>query len=562
VHSRYRRRLADVALGRRRMVIVLSVRRLFCDEQTCRRRTFAEQVPGLTVRYARRTHTPLLRAVLEQVAVALAGRAGARLAGTLQARASRSTMLRLLLALPDPPAATPRVLGVDDFALRRGQVYGTVLVDCQSGKPVELLAGREAQPLADWLAAHPGVEVICRDRSGAYAEGARTGAPNAVQVADRFHLWQNLGKAVERVVARHHDCLRPPTPEPLEQPAPLPAPTQPEPGQPEPVGQFQERARRHHQVVHDLVGQGHGMRAIARQLGWGRHTVQRYARAQSWQELADGKWQGTRTSKLDPFKPDLRQGWEQGCTNAAELYRQITARGFAGSYGLVRDFLDQYRSAPGPIAPAPPTVRAVTGWLTRHPDRLTADEQSQLQAILERCPQLRAATGHIRWFGEMLTGLRGQDLPAWISAVRADDLPGLGSFAAGLEADFDAVTCGLTTRWSSGVVEGRVNHKDGQTADVRPGRPAAVTQTGTPHSDTTMTLCQRGRFHHEMWARSHFPELDPVEGLWANLKGRELANRCCADRRELIATAQVGSIRARRDPDLLRSFLAGTGLTI
>jgi transposase len=461
VHSRYRRRLGDVGVGGRRVVIVLGVRRLFCNNQNCQQRTFAEQVEGLTVRYGRRT--PLLRGLLEQVAVALAGRAGARLVGQLHARASRSTLLRLLMSLPDPEhaAVTPRVLGVDDFALRRGQVYGTVLIDCHSGKPVELLAGREAKPLADWLAAHPGVEVICRDRSGAYAEGARTGAPYAVQVADRFHLWQNLGKAVERLVARHRDCLRPPAPEPVE-PQPLeplaPPPASTPLDQPEPVGPFAERARRHHQVVHDLVGQGHGIRSIARQLGWGRHTVQRYARASSWQELVDGKWQGTRTSMLDPFKPHLRQGWEQGCTNAAELYRQLTARGFAGSYGLVRDFLEQYRSLPSAIAPAPPTVRQVTGWLTRHPDRLTADEHLQLQAILERCPQLGAGAGHIRLFGEMLTRLRGQDLAAWISAVRADELPGLCSFAAGLEADLDAVTCGLTTRWSSGPVEGRVNH--------------------------------------------------------------------------------------------------------
>jgi hypothetical protein len=350
---------------------------------------------------------------------------------------------------------------VDDFALRRGQVYGTVLVDCQTSKPVELLAGRDARPLADWLRAHPGVEVICRDRSGAYAEGARLGAPNAVQVADRFHLWQNLGTAVERVVARHRDCLRPPPPEPVEpQPVepPAPPPASAPLGQVQPVGQFAERACRHHQVVHELVAQGHGIRSIARQLGWGRHTVQRYARAASWQELVDGKWQGTRTSVLDPFKPQLRQGWEQGCTNAAELYRQLTALGFAGSYGLVRDFLEQYRASPGPIAPAPPTVRQVTGWLTRHPDSLTEDEQPQLQAILEGCPQLGAAAGHIRLFGEMLTQLTGHNLPAWIRAVRADDVPGLCSFAAGLEADLDAVTCGLTTRWSSGPVEGRVNH--------------------------------------------------------------------------------------------------------
>jgi transposase len=170
-------------------------------------------------------------------------------------------MLRLLMALPDPQAATPRVLG-DDFALRRGQVYGTVLIDCQTGMPVELLAGREAQPPAAWLRTHPGVQVICRDRTDADADGARTGAPGAVQVADRFHLWQNLSKAVERLVARHRDCLRPATLESHEQPAPPPAPVQPEQ-----IGQFAERARRHHAMVHDLVAQGHAVRSIARQLG-------------------------------------------------------------------------------------------------------------------------------------------------------------------------------------------------------------------------------------------------------------------------------------------------------
>jgi transposase len=443
-----------VAVGGRRVVIVLAVRRLFCNER-CQRRTFAEQVEGLTVRYGRRT--PLLRGLLEQVAVALTGRAGARLTQHLHVPASRSTLLRLL-ALPDPEhaAVTPRVLGVDDFALRRGQVYGTVLIDCQSGKPVELLAGREAQPLAAWLTAHAGVEVICRDRSGAYAEGARLGAPEAVQVADRFHMWQNLSKAVERCVARHCGCLRPVDPEPSQR---EPSPPQQEPDQTRAVGRFAERAFRHHALVHELLAQGHGIRAITRHLGWGHHTVQRYARAQSWQELVDGKWQGpvpagstpsSRTcasagSRASPTPPSSIGRSEPWALPAATRWSATTSSTAA---------------APEPMPPVPPSVRQVTGWLTHHPDQLTKDEHLQLKAILQHCPELRAAAGHIRSFGEMLTKLEGHDLPAWIAAVRADadGLPGLGSFAAGLEHDLDAVTRGLTTHWSSGPIEGRVNH--------------------------------------------------------------------------------------------------------
>jgi transposase len=456
VHSRYARTLADAAIGGRQVAIELRVRRFFCTAPGCKRKTFAEQVDGLTTRYARKT--PLLAGVLGTIAVALAGRAGSRLAAGLSVPASKQVLMRLVMATPDPEAATPRVLGVDDFAIRRGQVYGTLLIDCETGAPLDLIEGRDAQPLADWLAAHPGVEVICRDRSGSFADGARTGAPDAVQVADRFHLWQNLAKAAEKCVAAHRGCLAEPGPQPAEGEQAGP---QPEPAQtvhPDPAGKFAERAKRNHALVHGLRAEGRGLREIARHLGWGLHTVQRYDRAATWQELADGRWKGPRASKLDPFKPYLDQHAGGGHGSFTRLFSEIKELGYDGSYSIVRNYLDHIRPEKAPLGEAPPTVRDVTNWLCRRPDTLPEDERPRLKAILDRCPELQAASGQVRAFATMITELTGQDLPQWMAAAREAGLPGISSFARGLEQDLDAVTQGLTMSWSSGPVEGRVNH--------------------------------------------------------------------------------------------------------
>jgi len=458
VHSRYTRRLADVAIGGQRVVIRLAVRRFFCDVPGCPACTFAEQVEGLTTAYARRT--PLLRGTLEAVALALAGRAGARLAAAFALPASRSTLLRLVRALPDPGAGGVAVLGVDDFALRRGHVYGSVLVDMGTHRPVDLLPDREAQTFATWLEEHPGVQVICRDRAGAYADGARTGAPEAIQVADRWHLWHNLAGHVEKAVARHRGCLNEPEPEPPAEPAPQPDLPQIAAGVAD--QRFEDsalvrRTRERYEAVQALRAQGKGIKPIMRELGLAKETVRRFARAASAEDLL-AKARGRRPSVLDDFKPYLHQRWNAGCTNMLQLHTEIKAAGYPGSYSIVRDYLRPFRATgTAPPPPAPPKTRHVASWILRDPATLNNDEQIKLKDVRARCPHLDALAGHVTEFAKILTGRHGDRLDAWIAAVEADDQPDLHSFTTGLQQDLAAVLNGLTLPHSSGAVEGNVN---------------------------------------------------------------------------------------------------------
>jgi transposase len=472
VHGGYARMVADGAAGGRPVLIVLAVRRFRCQNPACPAVTFAEQAAGVTRRYRRRS-VPLL-GMLAGFGLELAGRAGARLAGTLGIAVHPSTVLRLVAAAPEPAAAAvPQVLGVDDFALAKGQVYGTVLVDMGTGAVVDLLPDREAATFEAWLRAHPGVEIICRDRAGNYAEGARAGAPDAIQVADRWHLWHNLAEHADRAVAAHRGCLTEPGPDPAGEPGDAAAAGPAVPVLPDGLRDVAGRERRlvtrtreRHAAVHELLAAGHSLSSASRALGLNRKTIQRFARQPGPDTLLVKAT--SRPGILDPYKPYLGQRWNEGITCAATLHEEIRARGWTGHLHAVERYLRQYRTADGrdrhaprltaSTAPPPPNTRQITSWLLRRPDTLTEDEHAQLAAIRARCPHIDALASHIRSFAEMMTRRTGgTDLEGWLAAAAGSDLPQLRSFAHGIRLDRQAVTHGLTLPWSSGTVEGTVN---------------------------------------------------------------------------------------------------------
>jgi transposase len=294
-------------------------------------------------------------------------------------------------------------------------------------------------------------------------EGSREGAPGAIQVADRFHLRQNLCDAVEKTVMSCRADLREPVPDPGDPESPGPCgdvaaeTTGPASGQAAAGGgRLATRARERHAAVHGLLAQGKNITQVSEMLGLTRHTVRKFARAAAAEQVITGP--SPRSSRLDRFAPYLQQRWDQGCTDAAQLFAEIQAQGYSGSKRSARRYLQPLRAAlTAPVLPPPPpSVREVTRWITSHPDHLTNDEKARLGQVKARSSQLSAAAGHVTAFAEIMTGRHGERLPTWMAAVDLDDLPHLRSFTSGIRRDQAAVTHGLTLEHSSGAVEGNV----------------------------------------------------------------------------------------------------------
>ena len=477
IHSDYGRTLADLPWAQYRVCLQLRVRKWFCGNRRCRRRIFTERLPTVAAPWARRTLRHAQRLIA--LGLALGGKAGVQLGHAWDVVVSRNTLLRMLRKQPPPSFLTPKVLGVDDFALRKRQTYGTVLIDLERRHPVALLPDRTAETVAQWLRAHPGVQVIARDRSTAYANGARHGAPVAIQVADRFHLFQNLREALDQVFGTYSHILDAvnetmgPLPVPLPNGAlavPVPPHAIPLPAQQRAAGRQAHRQALHQQVW-ALHHQGWTAPAIAQQVGLGLRTVQRDLRSTTFagrkrrSDLGD--------SVLNPYKPYLLERWNAGCYNAMRLFRDLRQRGYAGGYGVVAAYARRLRQAqglsPGQRRPrqalpsvAEPLCQPLTprraAWLVlRRETKRTEAEAQQLAHLRAQDTEVAEAIDLAEEFATLVRQRQPAQLDPWLHRAATSTLEALQRFATGLYEDYEAVKAGVTLPWSSGPVEGHIN---------------------------------------------------------------------------------------------------------
>lgn len=474
VHSRYARHLADLPWEGIRVSLHLRVRKFFCQNSDCKQSVFCELLPEVADPYARRTLR--LNDALEVIGYALGGRPGARAADRLGLTASPRTLLRRVRDSAPFSLDPIRVLGVDDWAMRRGVRYGTILVNIEEHKPVDLLPDRKAATLTRWLRKRPGTEVVCRDRASAYADGVRTAAPGALQVADRFHLLMNLRDALERLLGRHHTELREAArgvslhnarkvSGALEFEA-AEGTTQTEavrsPCDEQRKLENRERRVARYEAVKRLSREGMNLSAIARQLGMHRETVRRFLRADCYPEKTPPF---RKPSKVAPFADYLRQRWAEGCYNARQLLRELRGRGYKGCLAALRRYLQPWRKLlPDELrqrqqAPTlrPPSPYHAVWWLLKPAAELEAEEARYVKELCRLSPEIKVGQELAREFQRIVRERCVEVFDQWRESVKASAIGEFERFANGLMKDEAAVRAGLSTAWSSGQVEGQVN---------------------------------------------------------------------------------------------------------
>jgi transposase len=440
-HSWYRRMLQDLPIQGAHTMLVLRICRWRCRLPGCRRLVFAERLPEIASKYARRSHdlSLLVRLFGHQVG----GRPSVRLLDRLGISLAGTTVLRQ--AMRDTPAASsehaPRVLGLDDWAWSKGQRYGTILVDLETRRVVDLLPDRSASGTAAWLKAHPGAEIICRDRHGLYAQGARGGAPQARQVADRFHLLQNLRELLETEFSQQRGPTRRdrmPTTVPEQQPSP-PVPSSNRSALEE---QFSIVRQLHHRRV--------SVADIVRQTGLSRRRVDKWVRLETLPER--------NRMQLGPCSPGfyyrhLSQRWAENVTGIRQLLSEIQKLGFTGSRSRLADYLSAWRSDVGNACPK--TVNVISEMLPIDP--VTGRRISSLTASVLCMKPFAEAHDLVLRFQTMLRYGHLHHLSQWIAAAAKSEVYALQRFAKALKRDRDVIRNAIVEPWSSGQVEGQIN---------------------------------------------------------------------------------------------------------
>ena len=456
VHSTYQRTLVDLPCSVWHVQLHWTVRRFFCDNSQCSRRTFAEQLPEVAVRYARRTRRLAERQT--QVAFEAGGEGGRRICTAWGLDVSGDQLLRLIRDAACTPPSTPRVLGIDDWALRKRHSYGTILVDLERHCVVDLLQDREAETVADWLRQHPQVEIVSRDRGQSYIDGVTAGAPQATQVADRFHLLRNLHAALTKVCERRAKDLKAVAREVATAVASAPSGAESD-ATPSALRSSPTRRECRFQQVKQLQLQDVSQRAAARETGLDRRTVARYYRLQ---ELPPRAVTYQTRSHAAAYLPYLLERWEAGHRNRRVLFEEIQAQGFTGSYASVWRALRGVAQGGGPATQPRTRFRysapSNAAWLLMCPDTDLTDDEALVRA------KLCAHSSHFESAGTLAQAFRSllrepgeSTLDAWLEQAELSAVPEFVRFAASLRSDYQAVKAATTLTWSNGQVEGQVH---------------------------------------------------------------------------------------------------------
>ena len=458
LHSHYVRTLADLPWQGRPVAIKVRARRFRCVTVECPRQIFAERLPSAASARARRSRR--LGDIQRHIGLAVGGEPGSRLSHRLAMPVSGDTLLRLIRGARWEAPEAPRVVGIDEWAWKRGQTYGTILCDLEKGSVLDLLPDREAGTVSAWLKRHPGVAVIARDRATVFAKAMRDGAPQAKQAADRWHLLHNLGDALRAAVGRHRRAV-----------VAAGGIERSKPGRPGlhkvPVSspgvdvvrseRRQARAERY-AAVSRLHADGLPPRRIAHEVGMSQRTVERW-------RAAGGEPEHRRpavASLVDPFRATLDRRWREGCRNTRQLWREIVSDGYKGSFATLARWAVPLRragvadgSTPSATPSAPRPSRRRCAWLLgRERDDLTAAERSYVERLTAADPALATASALARNFAALVRGGDASGLDAWIASAADGELSGL---AAGVTRDKAAVAAAITEPWSTSPVEGHIN---------------------------------------------------------------------------------------------------------